>query len=541
MGKKLKKHQKRTLHIGFDEIFLFLCSVLSIIITYKASATCIDSDASSELVLANHLAENGGILTADWGYSTELRVLNTQLIYAPLFHIFDDWHMVRFVGALILQAIMVGCFYVFTKCVGLSKKLFCISAGLFLLPVSVCYGRIVLYNSYYVPHIAISLAIIGLTFAKNEGKSIRRIAIRTCGLMVLSLLGGLGGIRHGMMTHAPVLLAVFFFYVMDDIVCKSKDKVRDKKRLGYLLNAAGSGVFFYIGFWINTNVLAKVYEFSDYSENMVGLLDVSYLKNIVYGLTHHFGFRDGVKLMSTLGILSVFGVFLTIACVVVAIKQLKKYKEHQDVAKVMPSLMFLSYLVVMLMVFLLLGKYYYYVLYFVPVVIWFIPVFVQQLCDRPKDVPSYNMRRLLPMVAVVIIFLNGAVNGINFGDHTEFEQKYEGLVFTDREITYKLEPVVDFLVENGYERGYAEFWNGNIITEMSDGAVRIVNIHYYPDTGNSYFNPWLCLKTNRTLEGTKDFLLLEKGQQQSFESKKGLTKVERVYEDENYVIYEIKK
>lgn len=540
MAKLRKQPVKIKEGIGFAEIFLCLCALFSVILTYYATKYCIDSDASSELVLANHLAENGGILTKDWGYSTELRVLNTQLVYAPLFWIFDDWHMVRFFGALILQAILVGSFYVFTKATGISRKIFCISAGLFLLPVSVCYGRIVLYNGYYIPHIAISMVIAGLVFAKNEGRSVRWIAIRTVALMVLSFLGGLGGVRQGMMTHAPLLLAVFTYFVMDDLVCKREAGPHTGKRLGYLLNAIGSTAFFAFGFLVNTNVLAKQYVFSDYSENMVGLLDVSYFKNISYGLMHHFGFRDEVKLISVLGVLSVLAVMLTIGCIIVAVVQIVKYKEHKDVSKALPSVMFLSYLVAMLLVFCVLGKYYYYVLYFTPVVAWFIPVFAQTLTERPKKANGLDMRRVLPMAAAVIIFLNGAVNGIYFLDHTRFEQKYEGLVFTDREITDKLDPVVEFLVENGYDRGYGHFWNGNIITEMSDGAIRFVNVHT-DNLANISFNSWLCLKTNRTLEGTKDFLLLEAGQQASFESKNDLSRVSLVYQDENYVIYGIEK
>ncbi len=539
MAKKKQNTLPLSKRIGFEEIFLCLCAVLSVIITYFATKYCIDSDASSELVLANHLAENGGILTADWGYSTELRVLNTQLVYAPLFKIFKDWHMVRFFGALILQAILVGSYYVFTKATGVSKKIFCISAGLLLLPVSVCYGRIVLYNGYYIPHIAISMVIAGLVFAKNEGRSVTWITIRTLVLLVLSFLGGLGGIRQGMMTHAPLLLAVFIYFVMDDFVCKREAGEHSKKRLGYLLNAIGSTACFGIGFLVNTNVLAKTYQFSDYSENMVGLLDVSYFKNIAYGLMHHFGFRDEVKLISVLGVLSVLAVVLTVGCIIVAIVQIAKYKEHKDVSKALPAVMFLSYLLAMLLVFCVLGKYYYYVLYFTPVVAWFVPVFAQAVAERPKKIPGLNMRRVLPMIAAAVIFINGAVNGIYFLDHTKFEQRYEGLVFTDREITWKLEPVVDFLVENGYNRGYAHFWNGNIITEMSDGAVRFVNVHT-DNLGNISYNSWLCLKTNRTLEGTKDFLLLEAGQKLSFESQNNLSRVSLVYQDENYVIYAIR-
>ena len=522
-----------------DVLFLVLCAAISVVLTFYTTENCIDADASSELVLSNYLAQTGGILTEDWGYSTELRVVNTQLVYAPLFHIFSDWHMVRFVGALILQAILVGSFFIFGKCIGLSRKVLCISGGLFLLPVSVCYGRIVLYNCYYVPHIAISLILVGLTFAKCEGKSRRWHIFRTVSLLALSFLGGLGGIRQAMMTHAPILLAVFVYYMLDDFVCKRKDAKYAGKRLTYLLNALGGCGFFAAGYRINTEILAKTYVFSDYSENTVGIMDVGYIKDIAYGFMHHFGFRNEVKLISLLGVLSVLGVLLAIVSIIVAAVGVKKYKEHGDIGKALPSVFFLSYLAVMLLVFFVLGSYYYYILYFTPVVIWFIPVFVQSFCEAPADVPIINMRRALPVAIAAIIFLNGTVNGIYFLDHTKFEQKYEGLVFQDRTITQKLAPVVEFLVDNGYERGYATFWNGNIITEMSDGAVKIVNVHYFSDTGAIQFNPWLCLKVNRDLEGTKDFLLLEAADGNSFASKNDLTGCKLVYQDAAYLIYEI--
>ena len=42
----------------------------------------LDSDMSSEMVLAQLLAKENAALSTHWYYSTELRVLNTQLLYA---------------------------------------------------------------------------------------------------------------------------------------------------------------------------------------------------------------------------------------------------------------------------------------------------------------------------------------------------------------------------------------------------------------------------------------------------------------------------
>ena len=85
---------------------VFLCAlVLSSFTLYSTSEHLLDSDACAEMVLAHHLHENGGFLSRDWFYSTEIRAVYTQLIFAPLFSLFQDWHMVRFVGTMILHAV----------------------------------------------------------------------------------------------------------------------------------------------------------------------------------------------------------------------------------------------------------------------------------------------------------------------------------------------------------------------------------------------------------------------------------------------------
>lgn len=163
--------QKKSIKsIKIEQIFFVLSVVFSIVVTYFVTKRCLDADASSELVLAQHLAKTGQILSTDWIYSTELRVFNTQLIYAPLFLLFNNWHLIRFFGSVIMQGILVLCFYLFTRMININRKVFYLSSALFLLPISVCWGRIVLYHCYYIPHIAISLLVVGLTFASGRYK-----------------------------------------------------------------------------------------------------------------------------------------------------------------------------------------------------------------------------------------------------------------------------------------------------------------------------------------------------------------------------------
>ena len=118
-----------------DLIFmLFLLSaVLSVITTYYVSSHYIDSDTSSELILASHWIETGNIFSADWLYGSELRLFHVQLIYVPLMLLFEDWLTVRFLGALIMQIIYIASFGCLVYAAGKGKRFFFLGAALLLL------------------------------------------------------------------------------------------------------------------------------------------------------------------------------------------------------------------------------------------------------------------------------------------------------------------------------------------------------------------------------------------------------------------------
>lgn len=198
-------------------LFFALCGLMSLYLTYKTAGNLLDSDASSELVLARLLADTNQILSRDWFYSTELRVLNTQLIYMPLFKIFSDWKLVRFFGALLLQAILVLSYYFLSRQAGFSRNVFFLTGGLLLLPASTPYARIVLLHSYYVPHIAIGFFLLGLLlgFGNREKKKGLRIAYLVL-FLLLSLLSGLGGVRQLLVTFLPLLAAAFLLLLCSD-------------------------------------------------------------------------------------------------------------------------------------------------------------------------------------------------------------------------------------------------------------------------------------------------------------------------------------
>ncbi len=131
--KKLEGKQKHIEYALLAGVFLILCFFL-----YRYTVYTLDSDASSELALARQLADEGAVLTKNWLYGSELRVFYSQLIFAPLFALFDNWGTVRMIGtALMLFGLLFG-FYFFCREAD-CRHCFPLGAVLMLLPLSRIY------------------------------------------------------------------------------------------------------------------------------------------------------------------------------------------------------------------------------------------------------------------------------------------------------------------------------------------------------------------------------------------------------------------
>lgn len=110
----------------------------------------------------------GGVITDKWHYSSELRVLNTQLVYRLAMALFpDNWHYARVFSVAVFLMILILSALLLVKAAKLG------TAGLWwcaavVLPVGQWYGWNVIYNSYYIPHIAISMVSVALIIAYSR-------------------------------------------------------------------------------------------------------------------------------------------------------------------------------------------------------------------------------------------------------------------------------------------------------------------------------------------------------------------------------------
>ena len=90
----------------FYLLALIVCIAFMLVYTVE---TClpkfIEGDLASETLLARECVREKSLVPLGWGYSTEIRLLNTQLISAPLFVFISNWNVVRALTSLISCAI----------------------------------------------------------------------------------------------------------------------------------------------------------------------------------------------------------------------------------------------------------------------------------------------------------------------------------------------------------------------------------------------------------------------------------------------------
>ena len=70
------------------------------------------------------------------------------------------------------------------------------------------------------------------------------------------------------------------------------------------------------------------------------------------------------------------------------------------------------------------------------------------------------------------------------------------------------EGIVKFLVNNGYERGYADFWDANVFTEYSQGQLKMCNIRTFDESFAAL--EWLMDKSYTEWNGdSKVFIVVD--------------------------------
>lgn len=536
---------KKTLKLLLKQLPLILFVLVILFSVYTAhhfAYNINDSDFASELVLGNFLAEQNKLVSTDWFYGSELRILSTNLVYMPLFKIFHDFPTVYFLGALVIQLFLVLSYYYLSQQIGLKRNAFLLSAALLLLPVCIYYGRNGLYQTYYAPCFIIGFLIAGLYLSairhKRQGKPLAQ-SLRLLALFTLAAGGSLNGARQIPGTILPLLATAFAVSVLS----RPKDTpLKDVLGRGRFELGLAAAVFLLagFGFFIHNAVLSRYFVFGTATDGSAVISSVDRLRSILVGYLTLFGFQEKRLLFSAEGLLALGSVFAAAVFLCLSIRSLLARK-----GELAPPAAFLKtfYPVAMLLmtgIFCVTDRFVNYHVYYLSAFVWIFPFIGLLLNESPDSLRQITLEQALVYLVCLILFANGIYNNLYYLHPDDKQVEYDYLTQIDIDSLQRFDGVLTFIEENGYEVGYATHWQANIVTAATNGRIpiiRIIRVYPYPIFA---YDDVLTYKQSRELSFVEDkevFLLLTRDEGDIFSGSDLAPFAIPVYEDEYYRIY----
>ncbi|EPF27218.1 hypothetical protein HMPREF1221_00022 [Treponema socranskii subsp. paredis ATCC 35535] len=455
--------------------FFIAAAVLTSVCAFTRCIQYMNSDMASEIMLAKECFTHKTFWPRSWYYSTEFRLLNTQLVAAPLFAFTSNWITVKAVSVIILCFALPLSLWFLLETLDVKTawiKLLC--ALLVFVPWSGQMWELVQFGNYYIPHIVISFIYIGLfiSLAYKELSAQKR-KIFSLIFFALAFISGISGIRYILNFQLPIALTLIILAVHHIVVQKERFDfscffIRNKRVFYASANIILGGV----GYAMNSLILHRLFLFSTWNDirfNTLGDITFSDVHRAVFEI---FGYHNKVLALGPAGINNVMLYIASIFFIICFVLCVKKYEaEHKQIFLIITIVMIiLNFFVIIHTEFA--GR------YFVPSLVYCIPCFALFL--ENKTLSSWKKYCVGVAVSITLI----AASFITYIDVLTYDGNRDKIA------------VCQFLNKN-YTFGYATFWNANIFTFMTDGRIEISNLEtdvidnvdYIPSSFRYYF--WL--------------------------------------------------
>lgn len=496
-------------------ILAFMTILLTILFFVFCPDNLMHSDMAAEVILSKLLSKEGGLLAADWYYSTEIRIVYTQLVMTPLFWFLSDYGTVKLLSVIIFNVLLAVVFYFTAKEFKLKGGCLYLAMALLMAPLSNEYLDMMFLGNFYTSQVICTYLVLKFFFRPTPEKAKwkwLRMGILAIGALIL----GLSGLRYLASLYLPLIAAVCFSYGFD------RKEEREKGLPGRLVLSAGLAFCAGVGFLINKFILAANYSFDNQAVSFVPLSEApGRFLDSVRLMLEFFGYRE-IGVVTGLGIVNAVK-FLFFVFVIYVVCHLTKHRyeilDHKQ----------------------RLLLYYFYGVVFIN---WYMLVFTDVLLQYRYWIPVYVIAVLLagiylgqakersewfkPAAAAIAVL---AVFTSLYGE------LWQDTKYNDCEKRYGY---MDFLEEQGYTFGYATFWNSSVTEYLSNGEIEVG--HLGGKDGVSAPYEWLSPKYyyEEGYHQGKTFLLLAKTEEPALFNG-DITIMQdavKVYEDEYYVVYE---
>ena len=483
----------------------------------------VDSDLASEMILSDLLNKEGTIISHNWFYSTELKVVNLQWFYRLGLLIFpNDWHLARTFGMAITLALFAAAMLFFVKCAGLGRAGLWM-VGTLLWPFGQHYLVYAIYGGYYLVYTFFYMLVLALVLRSLNADK-KHCALQWVLACVITAVAGMNGVKQLMVFHAPLCLAAAILLVLALHSCgktnwkAALDACRKEVRL--LAASLVTAVAAAAGYFVSNAVLSRMYDFKSYNF-IVWNRDEDWftLDRILMDFFHEFGYENGSGVFHFGGIAAAVGLLLgcwMFFCIVRLLLRLDKLERNDKLL----VLLLVAMLAVCGVAYTYFHEYYlYFWLMNMPVAIAVMAVEI-----KTEDFHILGARQLLG-VGLAACFTLCAVSTVR----QEQEHPY---------LAHKgLNTAAEWLVDNGYTQGYSTFWNGNAMTELTSGKLEVWTLQSLDrdDVPN-----WLQPKSHLTTDPEHPFLLIDTETDGPAENAKLIqySDCTEVYNDGRYVIYD---
>ncbi len=409
-----------------------------------------DSDTASELIIAKVLSKQGKLFTKDMYYSTALRVVNQQLIFAPLFWVFSSWYVVKVVGIALHLVVLCASAVLVARAVGLSWRYCSLLCSCLMLPMSKMYLYMSMYGLWYSCYATTILLTVGVVLYCLKEQNKLKVYVYYVLVCLLALLNGFEGIRMLFLLYVPFFIAALILF------CAGRGRA-DRKLLAYsgaggeadiligaLLLLFASG----LGYVVNAGLLSKIYSYRTWASEEFTKFTIEKLLIMANGFLDNIGLTADRPLISE----ALFrnGVCFTLTGgMILSVRHILRKDGFSFAQKALP-VFFITALAFFALVtsFASMGVSGGYILPITPIL--FI-VILQAVQDMKKG----KLAQFL-LAAFFVVFTTCGTASYNF---------YKTDLNADRRL------IVKAALEQGCQAGYASYWNADVMVELSDGRL----------------------------------------------------------------------
>ncbi|MBQ9504745.1 MAG: hypothetical protein IJU93_07015 [Lachnospiraceae bacterium] len=437
-----------------------ICLLVFLSVRYEA---LIDSDASAEILLAKLLTQTGGIMTDRWYYSTELRVVNMQLLLKLALLFFADYKQARLFATFIYMVLIVGAFLIMMKSAGLFK------AGLLATPFLLfpfCEQYIIYLLVYmgYGVYIFFSFLVMSTLFEilkevefkegsllpvfKGRGGVIRAAAFAAAGA-VLCFIASLNGFRQLMVLNVPLFAAGVVFVIYDLYrhwkadgrfgACFGKGlfitAIAAIYAFAALCGVVVSGVFFSVYFSSD-----KVYQWNSFQ--------FYNLYSCLADVANFFGWTHAQNIFSFFGLVNLLSLLMAVFSIYFTVKLVKGFRERRDSEKLL-LVYTLCALVILLFMYSMINMYHAKYWLVIMQFVYTIPCILLAESEKKSSVVIY-----FGLICIVVL------SSLSMFKVTGIDEEKSAYVEAEK-----------WLTDNGYKQGYANYWQSNLFGELSSGAL----------------------------------------------------------------------